>query len=416
MFIIGNKSYINIKLNNIIDHYDKNIRCNFGLSNHNNGTKEYIQYFNVHVYDNYMKYNLEIYINDDNREYLLNFINIFDKKKYIKILRQNNSYSNIYNNYLKHINCPYKFTKIPRLGCNAIFDTLLNLNKENYEKIYISHFSLSMEKNHIYNKNNVISDCHNINDEINIIIWLHKNNIIDITLCSLIDTILPTLDCKLVKPSIDIVYLLLKEYGICILNNYFNEESLNYFEKEYDTIFENHEKNIETSEKEDCSNDERIFHSEKYGEFIKKYFYDDVLFNEIAKKYNKQLNKKTLINKLEYEEGIIKNSGAGWHRDNHHCQFKAIMYLSDVSIDNGNFQFITNSNSKKIGFPKPRTPNYDTRYHDDTIKKILTENNNVNLHNIIGNRGTIILADTTYIHRGNIIKSGSRKAITQYFF
>mgnify|MGYP000683802021 CR=1 FL=1 len=35
---------------------------------------------------------------------------------------------------------------------------------------------------------------------------------------------------------------------------------------------------------------------------------------------------------------------------------------------------------------------------------------------ICGNKGDIILADTTYVHRGKIIEEGSRKAITQYFF
>ena len=50
-----------------------------------------------------------------------------------------------------------------------------------------------------------------------------------------------------------------------------------------------------------------------------------------------------MINKLVYEEGIIKNSGGGWHRDAHDCQFKVLMYLSDVNEKNGCFQFITNS-------------------------------------------------------------------------
>ena len=31
MIIIGNKPYYNIKLDNIIDYFDQNIRCNFGL-------------------------------------------------------------------------------------------------------------------------------------------------------------------------------------------------------------------------------------------------------------------------------------------------------------------------------------------------------------------------------------------------
>ena len=37
MIIIGNKPYYTIKLNNIIDTFDENIRCNFSLPNNNNG-------------------------------------------------------------------------------------------------------------------------------------------------------------------------------------------------------------------------------------------------------------------------------------------------------------------------------------------------------------------------------------------
>jgi hypothetical protein len=92
------------------------------------------------------------------------------------------------------------------------------------------------------------------------------------------------------------------------------------------------------------------------------------------------------------------------------------MYLTDVNENNGNFQFITNSSKKYIGYPKPRTQNYNTRFADETINDLLNNNESLKLHNIIGKKGTIVLVDTTYIHRGNIIREGLRKAITQYFF
>ena len=48
--------------------------------------------------------------------------------------------------------------------------------------------------------------------------------------------------------------------------------------------------------------------------------------------------------------------------------------------------------------------------------KEMANDKNINLLNITGKKGTVILVDTTYIHRGNIIKNGERKAFTQYFF
>jgi len=430
MIVIGNKPYDNIKLNNIIDHFDKNIRCNLGLPNYNNGTKIYVMFLNCHVYDNIQKNNIKSYIKSTSasQEYILNFINIFDKSKYKQIIQQNNSYASKYNYFLKNINCPYKFNKLPRLGCNAIFDTLLQINGTNkfikddnidINNFFISNFSLTNENNqieHIYNMNKPISQCHNINDEINIITWLHNNKIIDATLCCLKDTALPTLDCNTVKPSIYVTHLLLKEYGICILENFFDDKVITNFINEFGIIFNTYKESIDILDKEECSKDERIFHAEKYSSYIKNNFYNNSFLNEIALKYNKNLNKKTLLNKIVYEDGVTKNSGAGWHRDNHTCQFKALIYLSDVTNENGNFQFLTNSNTKKIGFPKPRTPNYNTRFHDETIDILIKNNSNIKLHDIVGKKGTIVLVDTTYIHRGNIIKNGERKAMTQYFF
>ena len=122
------------------------------------------------------------------------------------------------------------------------------------------------------------------------------------------------------------------------------------FIKEFEIVFNNNKQHIEILDKEGSSNDERIFHAQKYSKFINDNFYNNSFLNEIASKYNRNLNKKTLLNKIVYENGKIKNSGAGWHRDNHTCQFKALMYLSDVTNENGNFQFLTNSNTKQIGY------------------------------------------------------------------
>ena len=425
MLIIGNKPYINLKLDNILDVFDENTRLNLGLPNYNNGTKIYNQYFNCHIYENLKKKKLNIYKNSSannttsvNDEYIDIFIKKFDIKNYKNVFRQCNDKKKIYNSFLNNIKCPYKFNNIPRVGCNAIFDLLIK-NK----KVYISNFSLIDADNgkHMYNSKNIVGNCHNIQDEMKILIWLHNNNFIDATLSNLKDTTLPFLDCSIIKSNYNVISLLINQYGICILENYFNDDSINILNNEFDNIFLNYKKKVEILDKEGASKDERIFFAEKYSNLMKKYISDDILFNSCAKNYkllkNKSnINKKLLLNKLDYEDNVIKNSGAGWHRDNHNCQFKVMVYLTDVTEDNGNFQFLTNSSKKHIGFPTPRTENYNTRFKDDTIKDILEKKNNVNLHNIIGKKGTVIIVDTTYIHRGNIIKKGIRKAITQYFF
>ena len=68
MLIIGNKPYYNLKLTNMLDNFDKNIRLNFGLPNYNNGSLTYIQYLNTHVYKNFKMNNLNHYKTSTNTD------------------------------------------------------------------------------------------------------------------------------------------------------------------------------------------------------------------------------------------------------------------------------------------------------------------------------------------------------------
>lgn len=221
------------------------------------------------------------------------------------------------------------------------------------------------------------------------------------------------------KPSVTSSELvdIIKKDGIVILENFYSEEMLNRFETEFDRLLVEHAGEIDVLDKEDCSKDERIFHAQKYSEPIEKYFTNNNILCDVAHKYMGMTSgfQKTMINRLEYKDGQINNSGGGWHRDAHDIQFKSIMYLTDVDESRGNFQWITNSQRKHIGNPAPRTKNYDTRFSDEVINKLLGTNEDCELINVTGKRGTIIIANTSYIHRGAVIQSGERKAITQYY-
>ena len=427
IIILGNKGYNHIKLNDIINNFDFNIRCNMAVPYRNNGTKFFRYFLNVHVYDNFISNPkskndiIKIYASHCKVEDIKKYYDfLHENKNKIKFIKQNNI---SYDNFLKNLGCPYsvnKNKKVASCGYNAIFETIKNNTKP-----FIFGYGLNVsERCSFYHNNNskmnnsiTRAPCHNEQEEINILKWLHNNNNVDATMCTLEDRELPTFDCNSIKPKPDILLLFLQKYGIVILENFYPETILNKIIYETDMIFNTYKDKIEILDKENCSNDERIFHVERYSSYIKNIFSYHDLFNCIASKYTQKAlnNKKTLLNKVVYEDGKIKNSGAGWHRDNHDCQFKVIMYLSDVTEKNGNFQFITNSSKRHIGKPKPRTKNYDTRFHDDTIEQLLKDNNSCKLHNIIGNKGTIIIADTTYIHRGNIIEEGIRTAITEYF-
>lgn len=423
MILIGSKPY-KLELNNIIDNFEKLVRFNMAINNNNNGTKEPLyQIMNIHGYNNIINDNRNIFIEKYSylvkKKHIEDFFDKFKNSDKIKYIHNNGT--DLMRHILKELNININITKQLRVGYGIIAE-----NIQNNIFSYLIGYSINIDKININEKTfyhkecikQLSSDCHNINIEIDILQKLHKKNVIDCTLCLLDNQYeLPLLDCKFIKPKKEMIFLLLKEYGICILENYFENEIIENLENEYDNIFNDYKSKIDILDKEDCSKDERIFHCEKYSEYIKKNFSNNELFDSIAQIYtHKNFNKKTLINKLEYNSNEIRNSGAGYHRDNHDCQFKTIMYLTDVNEKNGCFTFITNSSKKHIGYPKPRTQDYNTRYYDETIEELLEKNEKCKKYEICGKKGTIILVDTTYIHRGKIIEEGIRKAITQYYF
>lgn len=419
--VIGSRPYYNIHLNGILDIFEKNIRCNMSLPNHNNGTKIDEQFLNVHVFEYTMNCDngnksqrRKGYLEMFNDEYVKEYDN-FDITRWVKVYRQNNSDIHFMNKWLKEKQIPTIKENVLRVGMNAIW-MLLNKNDVN---IYIHGFSLQGDhkKRGLINENmKNTSHCHDIVTEQRCLINLHNLNYLDATLCSLEDHHIPTFDCGNIKPKKEVLLFFLKQFGIVTLTNFYKSDVIAEMKNELLRVFQEQKKAIQILDKEGCSNDERIFNIEKESKYIKDTFSNNILFNIIAKYYTgRPLKKKTLANKLIYEPGKRKNSGAGWHRDNHDMQFKCLMYLTDVTEKNGNFQFITNSSKRHIGYPTPRTSSYNTRFADSTVDTILNTNNDCQLYNVVGKAGTLVIADTTYIHRGNIIEEGERLALTEYF-
>ena len=428
IIIIGNKVYNNIELNDMIDIFDNNIRCNMAVPNKNNGTKINYYMLSVHIYHHLIE-NIkkkEVFVEKYKgmliEENIEEFFDFFHKnKEKIKYIKQDNS---SYDYYLKKIGCPYSVNrngKVASCGYNAILDSIKNNIKPS-----VFGFGLSTRDRLSYYYKDISfntvaetrSPSHNEGEEISLLKWLHNNYYIDATMCMLKDNTLPTFDCTTIKPISKILLLFLKKYGIVILENFYPEQILNKLISEYHRLLDENKKYITYTKGDDGEDGEpRLFNAEKYSDYILNFFSKNELFNNIASNYIKGniTNKKTLINKVIYKDGQKTNSGGGWHRDSHDMQFKTIMYLSDVTDKNGNFQFITNSSKKYIGFPTPRTHNYNTRYSDDTINDLLKNNNNCEAHDIIGGKGTIIIVDTTNIHRGKDILEGERYAMTEYY-
>ncbi len=233
IIIIGNKNYKFNNLNKLIDTFENNVRFNMSLPDNNNGTKYDTIMINNHIHDslnhslstNIKKYN-EKPLSIPQEHISLFYLNI---KKYNTIKKQYYQNAQEMNNYLKRINCNHIFTHLPRVGYQYLINELIKGST-----IFVIGFSLKefIFEKHIYNNkfthgessnlNLIKNSCHNEETEIKILIWLHKNNYIDATLCMISNdaenTIL--LDCHILYPKLDSIVLILDTYNECYLKNH----------------------------------------------------------------------------------------------------------------------------------------------------------------------------------------------------
>ena len=203
----------------------------------------------------------------------------------------------------------------------------------------------------------------------------------------------------------------LKKNGFVIIQNYITKEECAKIISKIDFCIENYKEKI-WNDKE--FSDQRIFGSEIILEEINK-FYQNKQIQLIGEKYTgyKIKNLMTMANRVTYKKNN-QGSGNGWHKDAYYNQFKSILYLNDVNSKNGPFELIKKSNkifnTLKIAFRLNKGyPN--TRFSNEEITKL----NKIKIKRILGSAGTLILVDTSLIHRGSPLKSNVRYSITNYY-
>lgn len=108
-----------------------------------------------------------------------------------------------------------------------------------------------------------------------------------------------------------------------------------------------------------------------------------------------------------------KGSGGGWHRDSISEQYKMMIYLNDVDKDNGPFEYLKGSHKFICKF-KSLFNNLHSfkRFKNKEIEKF----SSYGKVQCTGLTGTIILFDSTGLHRGRPLTDGQRFSITMYCF
>jgi hypothetical protein len=113
-----------------------------------------------------------------------------------------------------------------------------------------------------------------------------------------------------------------------------------------------------------------------------------------------------------------QGSGSGWHRDAFDFQYKSILYLNDTKINNGPFQLIKNSqniyNVIKDTYKYSLDLN-NSRFTNSQINRLI-KNEPERLKTFTAKAGTLLIVNTSSIHRGKPLKSKIRYALTNYFY
>jgi hypothetical protein len=202
----------------------------------------------------------------------------------------------------------------------------------------------------------------------------------------------------------------LKKKGYVVVNNYITRDECEKTVLGLKQAFERYPKFIHEND------DKRIFGVEQILSTGRK-LAEDLDLLELGELVNQERTycAFTLGNWLK--SGNNGSSGGGWHRDSFFNQYKALIYLTDVSKDNGPLQVLPGShhlNSVLSGIKKVGLNYMQDRISDYEVSK-LEEMLTMTRETLIGNKGTLVLFNSSIIHRGSPIKLGERLALTNYY-
>jgi len=126
----------------------------------------------------------------------------------------------------------------------------------------------------------------------------------------------------------------------------------------------------------------------------------------------------TLANRVEYRPGAL-GSGGGWHRDTaQEHQFKAVVYLSDVAPDNGPFEYVLGSHHVSALVKSTLTGRAKYAQHRFSEAEVAAVCRSLGRETTAfsARAGTLLLVDSSGIHRGVPIRTGTRHALTNYYY
>ena len=209
-----------------------------------------------------------------------------------------------------------------------------------------------------------------------------------------------------------------EQKGFFVIDNFYSAEECEKARNEIDRVLEEYKEKIWI---DDARSDFRAWGINRVSDPVNAFYYNPFLVS-IREHYYKlndaDIEGFTMAGKLQFVENN-KGSGGGWHRDTvNDRQLKAILYLTDVSESNGPFQYLVNTQLKSSIFDTIRNNNIrynQNRFSEEEIEDIKTVNKYPQ-ETLLGKQGSLIIVDTSGIHRGMPIQEENRYALTNYYF
>ena len=202
--------------------------------------------------------------------------------------------------------------------------------------------------------------------------------------------------------------------GICIIPGYWSAETCERARAEVDRVIKDYPQYVNGNAKADV----RGYGANNGSALIQEFAQDSTLL-EVASAYNREPTRTafTLAARMPASAGN-KGSGEGWHRDAFPRQVKAILYLTDVQPENGPFQWVSDSHRRVELLRDMRSADLEykqyrlTEEHVARLLRLQPEREKT----FTAQAGTLILVDTSSVHRGMPIRAGTRYALTNYYF